>query len=112
MPTAQAAITKDVIVVGAGQAGLGVSYYLAQKGIEHVVLERGLPGESWRSQRWDSFALNLIDARSPVYDLCNERIHSHPSPIPASKQIVRDREQVNVGDGLLESNLNIRHGVE
>ena len=47
----------DVVVVGAGQAGLSVSYYLRSFGIEHVVLERGVVGESWRSQRWDSFTL-------------------------------------------------------
>lgn len=46
------------VVVGGGQAGLGVSYYLAQKGIEHTVLERENIGESWKSQRWDSFMLN------------------------------------------------------
>ena len=48
----------DSVVIGAGHAGLGVSYHLAQRGIEHVVLERGRVGESWRSQRWDSFVLN------------------------------------------------------
>ena len=47
----------DVIVVGAGQAGLAVSYYLRAFGIEHLVLERGRVAESWRSQRWDSFTL-------------------------------------------------------
>jgi putative flavoprotein involved in K+ transport len=47
----------DVVVVGAGQAGLAVSYYLRAFGVEHVVLERGLVGESWRSARWDSFTL-------------------------------------------------------
>jgi len=47
----------DVVVVGAGQAGLGVSYYLRAFGVEHLVLERGRVGESWRSQRWDSFTL-------------------------------------------------------
>ena len=47
----------DVVVVGAGQAGLLVSYYLRSFGIEHVVLERGVVGESWRSQRWDSLTL-------------------------------------------------------
>jgi putative flavoprotein involved in K+ transport len=47
----------DVVVVGAGQAGLAVSYYLRAFGIEHVVLERGRVAESWRSQRWDSFTL-------------------------------------------------------
>lgn len=46
------------IVVGAGQAGLATSYHLRQRGIEHVVLERGRIGETWRTQRWDSFAVN------------------------------------------------------
>ena len=48
----------DAVVIGAGQAGLATSYWLTQRGIEHVVLERGRVGESWRSRRWDSFALN------------------------------------------------------
>ena len=48
----------DVVVVGAGQAGLAVSYLLTRSGVRHVVLERGEIGESWRSQRWDSFSLN------------------------------------------------------
>jgi len=46
----------DVVVVGAGQAGLAVSYELVAAGVEHVVLERGLVGQSWRD-RWDSFCL-------------------------------------------------------
>ncbi len=53
---------RDVIVIGAGQGGLGVSYALAQRSIDHLVLEKGLPGETWRSQRWDSFALNTDNA--------------------------------------------------
>ena len=48
----------DAVVVGAGFAGLTVSRALAVAGAEHVVLERGRIGESWRSQRWDSFRLN------------------------------------------------------
>ena len=47
----------DVVVVGAGQAGLAVSYYLQAYGAEHIVLERGRIAESWRSARWDSFTL-------------------------------------------------------
>src|SRR5437660_4206444 len=47
----------DVAVVGAGQAGLAAAWYLAQEGIEHVVLEAGRLGETWRSRRWDSFCL-------------------------------------------------------
>jgi len=47
----------DVVVIGAGQAGLATSHYLRAFGVAHVVLERGLVGESWRSARWDSFTL-------------------------------------------------------
>jgi putative flavoprotein involved in K+ transport len=48
----------DVIVVGAGHAGLSISYFLKKHGFSHVVFERGKIGESWRSQRWDSFTIN------------------------------------------------------
>jgi putative flavoprotein involved in K+ transport len=44
----------DVVVVGAGQAGLAMSWHLRERGIEHVVLERGRVGERWRCERWDS----------------------------------------------------------
>src|SRR5215471_4630722 len=47
----------DVVIIGGGQAGLSLSYYLTQKGRAHVVLERGRVAETWRSQRWDSFTL-------------------------------------------------------
>jgi putative flavoprotein involved in K+ transport len=50
--------TLDAVVVGAGQAGLAVSYFLYQDHREHIVFERGKIGESWLSQRWDSFRLN------------------------------------------------------
>src|ERR1700733_9001335 len=53
---------EDVIIIGAGQAGLGVSYFLKRAGIRHIVLERSRIGESWRSQRWDSFSFNTPNA--------------------------------------------------
>ncbi len=48
--------TVNVAIVGAGQAGLSLSYELTRAAIEHVVFERGSVGESWR-RRWDSFRL-------------------------------------------------------
>lgn len=48
----------EVAVIGAGQGGLAVSRLLREARVDHVVLERGAVGESWRSQRWDSFCLN------------------------------------------------------
>lgn len=47
----------EVVVVGGGQAGLSMSYYLKREGIDHVVLNRGQLAENWRNQRWDSFCL-------------------------------------------------------
>ncbi len=46
----------DVAVVGGGQAGLATSHELTGLGIEHVVLERGRVGQTWRD-RWESFCL-------------------------------------------------------
>src|SRR5258708_7706460 len=48
----------DGVVIGAGPAGLVGSKRLADAGLDHVVLERGEIGDSWRSRRWDSFVLN------------------------------------------------------
>ena len=47
----------DTIVIGAGQAGLAVSRCLTDRGVDHVVLERGRIAERWRSERWDSLRL-------------------------------------------------------
>ncbi|GAB4042699.1 flavin-containing monooxygenase [Spirosoma jeollabukense] len=64
----------DVIVVGAGHAGICVSYYLAKHVLTHLVFERGQIGETWRSQRWNSFKmnsanqLNLLPHQAPYFD--------------------------------------------
>jgi putative flavoprotein involved in K+ transport len=49
----------NTVIVGGGQAGLSVSHYLTEHGVEHVVLEQAdKSGDAWRSHRWDSFTLN------------------------------------------------------
>ena len=47
----------DVILIGAGQAGLALGHHLARRGADFVLLD-GTPGigHSWRS-RWDSLRL-------------------------------------------------------
>ena len=47
----------DTVVVGAGHAGLAVSWFLTRAGREHVLLDRGRVAERWRSERWDSLHL-------------------------------------------------------
>ena len=49
--------TTDTVVIGAGQAGLAMSRCLTDRGVDHVVLERGRVAERWRSERWDSLRL-------------------------------------------------------
>ena len=52
------ASSTEAVVIGAGHAGLAISKRLTDAGVEHIVLERGEIGETWRTQRWDSFKLN------------------------------------------------------
>jgi len=47
----------DVIVIGGGQAGLSVGYYLRRAGVRFVILDAGQRvGDAWR-KRWDSLRL-------------------------------------------------------
>ena len=48
----------EVVVVGAGQAGVAMSEHLTRCGISHLVVERGRIAERWRSERWDSLVAN------------------------------------------------------
>ncbi len=45
------------VVVGAGHCGLAMSRCLADRSIDHVVLERGEVASSWRTRWWDSLRL-------------------------------------------------------
>lgn len=46
-----------VAIIGGGQAGLSVSWYLSRAGIDHVVLEAHTPVHAWADSRWDNFTL-------------------------------------------------------
>lgn len=46
----------EVVIIGAGQSGLCVSYYLSRNNVRHLVLERESKlASSWRYNKWDSF---------------------------------------------------------
>lgn len=50
-------MTYDVVIIGAGQAGLSMGYYLRKTDLSFVLLDRGAQiGEAWRS-RYDSLVL-------------------------------------------------------
>jgi putative flavoprotein involved in K+ transport len=46
-----------VAIIGGGQSGLAMSRCLTDRGIDHVVLERGEVANSWKTERWDSLRL-------------------------------------------------------
>jgi cation diffusion facilitator CzcD-associated flavoprotein CzcO/SAM-dependent methyltransferase len=66
----------DVVVVGGGQAGISLSFYLKQKGISHVVLEKERPFSSWHS-RWDGFRANTPNWMNTLPVLAADVVPSH-----------------------------------
>ncbi|KQX76207.1 MSMEG_0569 family flavin-dependent oxidoreductase [Aeromicrobium sp. Root472D3] len=46
-----------VAIVGAGQAGLSVSWFLTREGVDHVLLEASTTAHEWTDRRWDNFTL-------------------------------------------------------
>jgi putative flavoprotein involved in K+ transport len=66
----------DAVVVGAGWAGLGVSRALAKLGLRHRVFERGRIGETWLTQRWDSFRMNTAN----VHTVMPGQTYAGPDP--------------------------------
>ena len=64
--------TTDVIIIGAGHAGLATSYALSQRSIDHLVLERGEVANSWKKERWDSLTLLTPNWQSRLPGYCYE----------------------------------------
>jgi putative flavoprotein involved in K+ transport len=93
----------DTLVIGAGQAGLGVSHELAARGVEHLVLEQGRVGETWRSQRWDAFALN---SAAWMNRLPGEAAPVRPDEFPSAPEFVVGLERY-----ALRHRLPVREGV-
>ena len=51
-------LLHDIIVIGGSQSGLSVSYWLKERGLDHVVLEQhDHVAHTWDFERWDSFTL-------------------------------------------------------
>ena len=45
------------VIIGAGHAGLAMSRCLAERSIDHVILERGEVANTWKTERWDTLRL-------------------------------------------------------
>jgi putative flavoprotein involved in K+ transport len=81
------AITQraEVIVIGAGQAGMAAGYYLAQAQIPYLILDAApRAGEAWR-QRWDTLEL-FTPAR--YSSLPGMRFPGDPGHYPGKDEVV------------------------
>ncbi len=93
----------DVVVIGAGQAGLSVGYYLAQRGLRFVILDACQRiGDTWRN-RWDSLRL-FTPAR---YD----GIAGMPFPAPANSFPTKDEMADYLEAYAARFHLPVRSGV-
>jgi len=104
----------EAVVIGAGQAGLAASYHLARHGIEHVVLERGRVGESWRSQRWTSFRLNTPRSLSLLPGEVSDPESAHEflavEPFVARLQAYAERQALPIRTGATVTRVAARPG--
>jgi putative flavoprotein involved in K+ transport len=74
----------DTVVVGAGQSGLAVGYYLAARDLDFVILsEEKRVGDNWR-KRWDSLRLFTPARYSGLPGL----------PFPAAPSHLADKDEV------------------
>jgi putative flavoprotein involved in K+ transport len=96
---------EDAVVVGAGPAGLAASWHLGRRGVGHVVLERGRIGETWRTQRWDSFTLNTPTWMSRLPG-------GGAEPGPSDGFVPRDAWIAHLDDYARRSGLPVRSGTE
>lgn len=83
-----------VIVIGGGQAGLSISYYLQRLGIDHLVLEKHTMTHTWRSQRWDAFCLVTPNWQCALPD--------HPYAGPDPHGFMKRDEIVDYLDGFIQ----------
>jgi len=89
----------ESVVIGGGQAGLSLSYYLSRAGREHIVLEKASQvANAWRNRRWDSFT--LITPNWSFRLPGAEYTDSEPEGFMPKKEIIRRFEQFELQNQL------------
>ncbi|MBI1184845.1 SidA/IucD/PvdA family monooxygenase, partial [bacterium] len=97
----------DVVIVGGGQAGISLSYYLQQQKIPHIILERERAFSAWHN-RWDGF-----NANTPNWMNTLPVLSSNQFPANDPKGFATKEELVNYFEKCLqEVRPPIKTGVE
>lgn len=85
-------IPADIVVIGAGQAGLSAAYYLAKFGVApetgFVVLDRSFgPGGAWQN-RWPSLTLDTVNGLHDLPGLAFSDVVDTPDgEVPAASAV-------------------------
>jgi cation diffusion facilitator CzcD-associated flavoprotein CzcO len=66
----------DVVVIGGGQAGLAMGYYLREQGLRFAIVERGDSIAPALRERWDSLTLFTPRRYSALPGLHGRRLQS------------------------------------
>lgn len=92
------------VIIGAGQAGLAMSYELTARGIDHVVLERGQIANSWCKDRWDSLRLLTPNWQSRLpgnsYEGDDPEGFAHAANVASRLQAYAERHVMPVQTGV------------
>ena len=93
-PTSRVALKTDIVVIGAGQAGLSSAYHLKKRGLApgrgFVVLDQSpQPGGAWQF-RWPSLKLSTVNR---IHDLpgmrFSEAVDTDATEVEASVAVPR-----------------------
>lgn len=104
----------DVLIIGAGQAGLAVSHELTARGVEHLVLERGRIAQTWRD-RWESF--RLVTPNSTIRLPGGAYVGDEPDGFMPKDEIIRHFERwagsfrAPVREGVTVTSLEVADGL-
>jgi len=80
----------NTIIVGGGQSGLSVSYFLKKEGIDHIILEKAdKPAFAWREQRWDSFTFVTPNSMIDLPGVTYKDFNFHPDEFLPKEDIVK-----------------------
>jgi putative flavoprotein involved in K+ transport len=93
----------DVVIVGAGPAGLAAAATLGMRGIDATILERGRVGEPWRG-RYDRLHLHTIRSLS--------HLPGYRIPRDFGRWVARDHFVQYLEQFVAHHRLNPRFGVE
>lgn len=104
LKTGEIGETHQAVVIGGGQAGLAVSYYLKRAGEDFIILDQHpRTGDAWR-RRWDSLRLFTPSQFN--------NLPGKPFPRPINYYPTKDETADYLETYSQEFDLPVRHGVK